>query len=400
MLLCLQQNGCSAIFETMPHIEKSVTVKAFTHRDQQVLGLYFGFDNQLADICRKLGARWSQSSKCWYLPNTPANYKGLFPAFKDVAWLNLENTRAQTYLQPKPLLPKAAPLQNFLPPAYVAKLERMRYSPNTIASYSFLFNEFLNHIAPVSLADFTEEHIRNYQDWLVKTKKVSHSTQNSAINAIKFYLEKVAGGERKTYYVERPRKEKKLPIILSEEEVLRIFSATPNPKHRLTFAMLYSTGMRVGEIINLRVQDVDLDRNLVHVKGAKGKKDRITIISQALKPVIETYYQHYKPNYWFLEGPGRTKYTAGSIRQSLFRSVKAANISKHVTPHTFRHSFATHLLERGTDTRYIQELLGHSSPETTAIYAQVSNKSLQNVRNPLDAILTDKKLNNNNLTQH
>jgi len=381
---------------------KTIQVKALTHNNLPILGLYFPFDDALKELVKSLGARWSQSLKCWWIANEKQHLNALFVAAKGKAWIDYSDLKGkQTPINAAVKSEvKPAALKALLPQEYKDRLVRMRYSKSTIDSYSFLFNEFLNRIAPIGVNEFNEEHIRHYQDWLVNTKKVALSTQNSAINAIKFYLEKVAGGERKTYYIERPRKEKKLPIILSEEEVLRIFSATQNPKHRLTFAMLYSTGMRISEILNLRIQDVDLDRNLVHIKAAKGKKDRITIISHALKPVIETYYQEYKPNYWFIEGPGRTKYTAGSIRQSLFRSVKAANITKHVTPHTFRHSFATHLLERGTDTRYIQELLGHSSPETTAIYAQVSNKSLQNLRNPLDAILNDIKLNNNNLTQH
>jgi integrase/recombinase XerD len=377
--------------------EKSITVKRFMHSNAMELGLYFKYDLELMDGCKKIGAKWSQSNKCWHLPNNPNNFKLLFTAFKNKAWLNLESISKKTE-KAKVKMPSII-TQMLVPDEYKNKLTRMRYSQSTIDGYTFSFNEFLNYIKPITVTEFKEADIRKYQDWLVKTKKVSISTQNTAINAIKFYLEKVVGGERKAYFVERPRKERKLPVILSEEEVLRILSSTPNPKHRLIFATLYSTGMRIGELLNLRIQDVDLERKLVHIKGAKGKKDRISILSENLLPVIKTYYQEYKPNYWFVEGLGRTQYSASSIRKSLERSVAIAHISKHITPHSFRHSFATHLLERGTDTRHIQELLGHSSPETTAIYAQVNNKSLQKVRNPLDAILTDKRLNNNNLTK-
>ena len=374
----------------------SIKLELLHHKGEAFMALRFPYREDWIAICKQLGARWSATHRCWILPHTMEQRKALFAAFRGKAWLDQsslpylsdkkEDFKEKTGKQVQPSLAVAVPEE------FILRLQRQRYSENTQKAYIAMFQAFLAFIHPTQSEHITEEHIRTYQDYLVHKRKVSTSTQNQAINAIKFYLEKVAGGERKTYFVERPRKEKKLPIVLSEEEVLRIFSATPNPKHRLVFAMLYSTGMRISEILNLRIQDVDLDRNLVHIKGAKGKKDRISTISHALKPVIETYYQEHKPRYWFLEGPNRTQYSASSIRKSLWRSVKAAGIIKHVTPHTLRHSFATHLLERGTDTRYIQELLGHSSLETTAIYAQVSNKSVRKIENPLDAILRDKTL--------
>jgi site-specific recombinase XerD len=379
---------------------KQIVVKPLTHRGERVFGLYFEIDIEIKELVKSLGAKWSSTQKCWWILNNPKNLNALVLNAKGKAWIDYTALKNENKKPPaRNTKQEKAVLKWLLPESYTSSLVRMRYSENTINSYSFHFNEFLNHIAPATINNFTDQDIRKYQDWLVTVKKVSQSTQNIAINAIKFYLEKVTDGQRKVYYIERPRKEKRLPVVLSEEEVLQILRATSNSKHRLIFAMLYSTGMRIGEIINLRKQDIDLERKLVHIKGAKGKKDRITILSENLTPVLKTYYQEYKPNYWFLEGPNRSQYSASSIRKSLERSVKASNILKHITPHSFRHSFATHLLERGTDTRYIQELLGHSSPETTAIYAQVSNKSLQKVRNPLDAILVDKKLINNNLNE-
>lgn len=377
-----------------------IQIKHLALDNSKVFGLYFDYDPKLKELVKKSGATWSHYNKCWWIANSPENLNTLFITFRRKAWLDISalgNTKKEAKNVPEVQILKNVKM--LVPDAYQNKLRRMRYSESTQKTYGHLFNEFLNYIAPISIHDFNDDHIRKYQDWLVEGKKVSSSTQNSAINAIKFYLEKVMGGERKTYFIERPRKEKRLPIVLSEQEVLRIFSVTKNLKHRLTFAMLYSTGMRVGEIMNLRIQDVDLNRDLVHIRAAKGKKDRVSIISEALKPVIKAYYKEFNPRYWFIEGPSRKQYSASSVRQSLARSVKAAQITKHVTPHTFRHSFATHLLERGTDMRYIQELLGHSSAETTAIYTQVSNKSLRSIENPLDAILRDKTLNTKQLNE-
>lgn len=376
---------------------EELTLKPLFHKDNWVVGIYFPYNDAFIALVKSVGATWSRTHKCWWLPNDKASMNNLITACRGKVRVNLTQLKPKKEAVPAKTKKQKENLPQLVPNEYISRLERMRYSENTISSYTSLFNEFLNYIHPTTHQAFTEEDIRGYQDWLVNKKKVSRSTQNAAINAIKFYLEKVTMGDRKSYYVERPRKEKKLPIVLSEEEVISILSATKHPKHRLAFALIYSTGMRISEVINLRKADVDLDRNLVHVKGAKGKKDRVTTISKQLKPVIEEYYKSFKPKYWFFEGLGKKKYSPSSIRASLKRSVAATGILKHVTPHTFRHSFATHLLERGTDTRYIQELLGHSSPETTAIYAQVSTKSLRKVENPLDAILRDKQLINKNI---
>lgn len=274
-----------------------------------------------------------------------------------------------------------------MPQEYKDLLLRRRYSANTYRIYVSMFNSFLHFIAPLSADEATEKDIRRYQDFLVKKRKLSQSSQNQAINAIKFYYEKLKGQDKKTYYIERPRKEKRLPVVLSEGEVLNILKYTKNMKHRLLFAFLYATGLRIGELLNLRIEDVDLERHTVNLKKAKGKKDRMSILSADLVPVIKTYLQEYKPNYWFVEGPGRKQYSASSVRASLHRSAKMAGIKKKVTPHTLRHSFATHLHEQGTDIRNVQELLGHNSPDTTMIYTYVSKGSLQNIESPLDRIL-------------
>ncbi len=381
-------------------MNRKIICKSHEHRGQSVIGLYFPYHKPFIVLVKRAGGRWSQTLSCWWVPNTRNDLNLLFVLFKGKAWLDLKELRRAVRpvtTDETPEITKGRSEIKKVPVEYIDRLQRMRYSKNTIRSYVSLFNEFLLYISPVSHKDFSEDDIRRYQDWLVNAKKASRSSQNAAINAIKFYLEKVKLGPRTTYYIERPRKEKKLPIVLSEEEVLAILAKTENPKHKLVFAMLYSTGMRVGEIINLRVADIDSFRKLVNIRGAKGQKDRVTTLSQNLMPIISTYLDDFKPRYWFLEGPKRTQYSASSIRKSLSRSVSKAAISKKVTPHTLRHSFATHLLERGTDLRYIQVLLGHSSPKTTAIYAQVSNLSLQKIENPLDAIFKHNQVSFNPL---
>ena len=373
---------------------KQITLKPILHKDQQIIGLFFPFDEELKNIAKNAGAKWSLTLRCWWFIDSPENFRKLFEIFKNKAWLDITLYKPKQLKKVKTIKPV---LENLVPKEYKDRIIRMRYSESTLKTYTSLFNEFLNFIKPQTVSDFTEDDIRKYQDWLVNTKKVSSSTQGQAINAIKFYLEKVMLGEKKVYYIERPKKERKLPVVLSKEEVVKILAFTPNPKHKLAFALLYATGMRISELLNLRIQDVDLDRTLVHLKSAKGKKDRITVLSKNLVPIIETYLETHKPKYWLLEGPTRKQYSASSVRQSLKRSVRLAEIAKDVTPHSLRHSFATHLLEQGTDLRYIQELLGHNSPITTARYTKVTDNSLRRITSPLDSIIDNNKLNINKL---
>ena len=380
-----------------------IKLKSLNYKGEAFMAMYFPIRQDWIAVCKQLGARWSATHRCWILPHTVVQRKALFAAFRGKAWLD------QKAIGPPPPIsigkqthgqePQKVEKPFLVPEEYIQRLERRRYSVNTIRSYVSLFNDFLVFIQPRAVETFGEEEIRNYQLHLVKERKWSISSQNQAINAIKFYLEHVLGGSRKVYAVDRPRKEYKLPVVLSEREVVAILSNTANPKHRMALAILYGSGLRIGELLSLRSSDIDLDRRMIHVKGAKGKKDRVTPLAYHLIPVLETYLMAYAPKYWLLEGPDRRQYSASSIRQLLRRSSEKAGISKRVTPHVLRHSFATHLLEKGTDIRYIQEVLGHASPTTTAIYTHVSELALRKINSPLDAIFESNPLTNKSLTK-
>jgi len=232
---------------------------------------------------------------------------------------------------------------------------------------------------------------------LIRNEKISYSQQNQRINAIKFYYEHVLGFRKENYLIDRPRKEFHLPKVISEKEIMAILKALSNLKHKTILATIYSAGLRRSELINLRKQDLLLDKNLLFIKGGKGNKDRVTILSKQLKGVLMKYIEEEKPNYWLFEGVNRKQYSATSIRNILNFAVRKANINKKVTPHMLRHSFATHLLEQGTDLRFIQELLGHSSSKTTEIYTHVSNRSLAKIQSPLDVIIDYNYMNNKQL---
>lgn len=227
--------------------------------------------------------------------------------------------------------------------------------------------------------------IKKYVHGIVKQGK-SASYQNQVINAIKFYYEQVLDMPQRFYQIDRPKKEHKLPIVLSEEEVAKIISVTTNLKHKAILVTIYSCGLRLSELINLKISDMQSDRNLLLVRNAKGNKDRTTLLSTTTIALLRKYYAQYRPMTYLFEGQTGGPYSSKSVQSIVKNAVKLAHICKSVSPHTLRHSFATHLLENGTDLRYIQTLLGHSSPKTTEIYAQVSTKHLGNIVSPLEKL--------------
>lgn len=262
-----------------------------------------------------------------------------------------------------------------------------RYSLATVKTYEYMFREFLRYHYPTPLYHISKQQIINYQLDLVEQKKVSRSYQNQSINALKFYWERVLGHERQFFEISRPKKVEKLPTVLSLQEVQRILKATQHLKHKAMLATLYSAGLRMGELLNLKIGDIDSDGMRIWVREGKGVKDRLTVLSPMLLKLLRLYYQKYRPKCYLFEGPGGQPYSGSSVRKVLQRAVQLAGIQKKVRPHTLRHSFATHLLENGTNLRYIQTLLGHTSAKTTEIYTHVSTKALEEIKSPLDLMV-------------
>jgi site-specific recombinase XerD len=189
------------------------------------------------------------------------------------------------------------------------------------------------------------------------------------------------------YEVKRPRKDKKLPVILSKEEVAKILSSIDNLKHKAILMLTYSAGLRVGEVVKLKLEDIDSKRMLIHIKGSKGRKDRYTMLSETALDILRKYWREYKPGKWLFEGARAGRYlSTRTVEKILEHACEKANIRKDVSVHTLRHSFATHLLEGGTDLRYIQEILGHKDSKTTEIYTHVSTKSIGKIKSPLDTL--------------
>ena len=271
-----------------------------------------------------------------------------------------------------------------LPPGYLEKLIQIRYSQNTIKTYVSYLRSFNEEFSERELNSITTQEINKYILKLIRTRGISISQQNQRINAIKFYYEKVLGRKRMYYNVNRPKKEKRMPRILTVEEVELLLKHCNNLKHKCILMALYSGGLRRSELINLKISDIDSQRMLIRITNSKGNKDRNTLLSEKLLKLLRDYYRYHKPKIWLFEGQGGGQYSATSIANIFRKALRKAKIDKHATPHTLRHSFATHLLEQGINLRYIQELLGHSSIKTTEIYTHVSSKQLSKIKNPLD----------------
>ncbi|MEM9525956.1 MAG: tyrosine-type recombinase/integrase, partial [Bacteroidota bacterium] len=251
------------------------------------------------------------------------------------------------------------------------QLKVRRYSWRTVKSYlSHLRQFFIDH-PNHNLKEIQNDVIRTYVITRAEAGNYSESTQNQLLNAIKFWLEQVEGRDR-AFYELRPKKKQQLPRVLSEEEVKRLFAAVTNLKHRCILKIIYSGGLRLGEVCNLRIADINSDRMQIFVHGGKGKKDRYTTLSKKILAELRTYFREYRPDYWLFEGQSGGQYSPRSVQKVLRKAVQKSGVNPYATVHTLRHSYATHLLEQGTSLRHIQELLGHSQSATTEVYTKTS----------------------------
>ncbi len=349
------------------------------------LRVIFAFNELLTLTLKTIPyTRWDSKNKWWSTPfsegiklqlKAAAHSQNLDFQYEEEATDETKATR---------ITPYDIPNYRTCPDNFIEKLQEMRYSPHTIQTYTSLFEEFINFYNRFDISRIDEHQIIAFLRHLVTERKVSISYQNQSINAIKFYYERVLGSQRKIYLVDRPRTEKTLPIVLSPEETQHILVAPTNIKHRAILTTIYSAGLRVSEAIALKKTDIDSQRMQIRVSQAKGKKDRYTLLSPKTLDLLRRYVTQYKPQEYLFEGPTNQPYSDRSIQSILKEAVKKAGIQKRITVHTLRHSFATHLLEAGTDLRYIQFLLGHESSRTTEIYTHITTKGFDQIKSPLD----------------
>lgn len=386
-----------------------VVFKHEEHRGLSVLSMYMPKNQGLNNAVRQLGAKWSASKRMWWLDFDEKTTNRAFKALQPLAYVDYNALKTEQS-EPREPQPTRKTSRGKLKDVAWTKEQKQamwdfadtlrirNYSRSAYTTYGFYFKQFLAAYPTLNPKDITEKQIVAHVLKVVTERNYSTTTQGQIINSIKFYYEQVLGLEKKKYWIPRPRREKKIPTVASEEEVVRLLVASDNLKHQCIMGMLYSSGLRRGELVNLQLKDVNFDRRQVFVRAGKGKKDRTTILSERMVNALLKYYELYKPTYWVFEGPEGKQYTGQAVGNIVRKAAAKAGIKTKMSPHVLRHSFATHLMDKGTDTRYIQELLGHKSLETTAIYAHVSTRDLSKIKSPLDRIFEDNKLKNKRLT--
>ena len=340
--------------------------KIIRHRGASRIAIIFAKNAEmLAWIREKDDARWSQTKQFWHLPDTPEFRLefGLPPSIHDVTGFPglMEIEKFKTWL--------------------VAK----RYSESSVKTYTEALRIFLYYFRHIPVSEITNDDIILYTKERIINSGLSSSYQNQMVNSIKLYFATIENKKIELEKIQRPRREHLLPNVLSKEEVKKILTAHYNIKHRTMLSLIYSCGLRRSELLNLKPLDIDSNRHIIIIRQAKGKKDRIVPLSDRILVMLREYYTYYRPKVYLFEGqfPGE-RYDGGSLAQVLKQALRKCGITKPVSLHWLRHSYATHLLENGTDLRYIQEILGHKSSRTTEIYTHVSTTSLLLVKSPFD----------------
>jgi site-specific recombinase XerD len=323
------------------------------------------------------GRRWDAREGCWVIPGGEGALERLVAVFGEAVHL------ATTSACAKPRGPRIASEQHGGLAAMVQELRLRNYSRRTQRAYVGHATRFLSQLQKE--ADQLEPGDARAYLLSLLDRGVSRAYQDQAVSAIRFLVREVLKRNELDADVPRPRAERKLPTVLNVVETREFLRAVANPKHRALLMLIYSAGLRVGEVVRLRPEDLDLGRHLVHVRGGKGRKDRYTLLSDVAVSAIAEYRAIYPTKIWLFPGGRPDRPIATRSVQKIVETVRrAAGIEKRLTPHTLRHTFATHLLESGTDIRYIQELLGHSSTRTTEIYTHVTERTLGRIRSPLD----------------
>lgn len=371
---------------------KKIILSSGHHRDNDVVFIRFAKNPELISKVKSIyGTRWSQSNRAWYVNKDDFNLSTVFATFKG-HWVDYDalgegaskevkkyNTKEITKVPP----PTAS--NKVLIGKYLQWLSHKRYSSNTIKAYIEMIKIFAGHIGDKDLDKVTNLDVMNFVNTKLIAQGYSFTYQNQLVSSLKLFYREVVNSEIEIDKIQRPRLEHKLPNVLSKEEVKQILGSPKNIKHKTMLSLLYACGLRRRELLMLKPTDVSSSRKTLTIRNSKGRKDRLVPLSDKTITMLREYYKLYKPKVWLFEGQVEgAQYSEASISKVLKTALQETGIKRPVTLHWLRHSYATHLLEAGTDLRYIQELLGHKSSRTTEIYTHVSNNSLQKIKSPFD----------------
>jgi len=397
---------------------ETVILKPLQHRGRQCIGIYFEKNAMIQSAIQKgAAARWSKTHSCWYVPCTGENYLLLKTALENKAELEisvlkkflLEKKKSDSKtssavkvanFQKVSNLEKVGNLEK--PAATLYKLSKENaealkqfnrhlalkaYSQSTIRTYDNEFRQFLQMIKDKPASSFSVSRLKDYFQYCYSTLHLSENTLHSRINAMKFYYEQVLGRERFFWEIPRPKKQLILPKVISKEKIATLINSIENLKHKTIIMLTYACGLRVSEVVSLKIKHIDGQRKMLFIERGKGKKDRIVSLSPNMLIMLREYYKQYKPKDYLFEGQFENEHlTTRSIQTVLQKAKGKAGIKQDGSMHMLRHSFATHLLDKGIDVVFIQKLLGHNSIKTTLGYLHVTNKDLVHILSPLEDI--------------
>lgn len=386
-----------------------IKIGGVNHHNKEWIAIYCKKNFTINSIIKKIkGNTFSASKQCWLIPYEKYNYDYLVKHLKELASIDdklisifkkekekkltgiTNKLSNQTLLQISIQLPnqqKIHPVNKQVLEQVQQHLQLKAYSTSTRKTYLNEIAAFLATIKHVKASALTPNRIKDYLQYCYKELKLSENTMHSRINALKFYYEQVLKKDKFFYEIPRAKKPYKLPNVLSEKEIVRLFNTLQNQKHKAILFIAYSAGMRVSEVVGLKISNIDSQRMQIKIEGAKGKKDRYVNLSTIVLEVLRSYIKQCVPRpkkYLFESEIAGEPYSSRSAQKVFQRAKEKAGISKNVTFHSLRHSFATHLLEKGVDIRYIQDILGHNNIKTTERYTHVKKEQIIQITSPLD----------------
>jgi len=368
---------------------EKVILSVAEYRGEKRLFADFPYNKELIHAMKEVqGARWSRTKGKWHFSLNRQVAEVLIQKASAITkvdssqlkgqWQSLEENRNKSKLV-------GLDEESVKAPEYFRMwMEQKRYSPQTVKNYMGQIVQLLTYFQPRSYKELTAKDVEIYNHEVIIKNTLSVSYQRGLVGAVKLFYNQCAGAEMSLDKLQRPFKESRLPEVLSKEEVQKVISAANNIKHKSLLSLTYACGLRRGEVLNLKLKDLDSDRKLIRITQAKGKKDRYVTFGTKLRNLLAEYYKLYKPKVYLFEGQYEHQYGGRSFELVLKHCITKTGIKKRATLHTLRDSYATHLLESGTDIRYIQELLGHKDPKTTMIYTHVSSKKIGEIKSPLD----------------
>jgi site-specific recombinase XerD len=389
---------------------KTITFLPLFHKQSEQIGLQFERSAELNNLIKKIiGIKWSASNKCWYLPLNPDSYKKVHKALAGKAALHI--TELKKYLEKRnkvastiPVLPgkiiskvkttsQVWKLSNENITAlekFIEQLKLKSYSPSTIRTYRNEFLQLLQLLKTKPVNELKTDELKRYMVYAMEKEGIKENTAHSRLNALKFYFDKVLGRDKFFWEIPRPKKAHQLPKIFSQDEIAAIINSIKNKKHKVMLMLAYSAGLRISEVVTLKTFEIDSKRMTIFITAAKGKKDRLVTLSPVLLVMLREYALEYKPDkrgYLFEGSTKGNPYSTRSLQEVMQYAKKKAGVMKPGSIHCLRHSFATHLIEKGTDVTMIQKLLGHNDIKTTLIYLHTSNKDLLKIISPLDDLI-------------